>query len=269
MKTKHDPEGAAGLPPRSRGRSKPTSFRALAPLVAAIAGIPGFAAADPIVPARFPLAPGDVWTYESTSGQTANVLTAEQFTFHDQTVYRMVGYLFNFSNADVLFFDEDGMTKELNPELVIPGGDLPRGHATVPLLAGIWYPWSKPEQGVEIPRYGSDCIHGSTGHIAGGKTVKVQAGVFQNAIEIVYDRQPCADHCVMAETFVPGIGLVERRVSTFVGEVRWGLSAAIVGGQQIGIPTQPAERLASGRDLATAPPLREGTWGAIKAAFAR
>jgi hypothetical protein len=100
----------------------------------------------------------------------------------------------------------------------------------------------------------------------GGEEVTVPAGDFTNAISIRYDTHPCADQDLVSETFVPGVGLVARSVSTFIGEERWALTSAIVDGQLIGLPNEMSWQ---GRRAAESAPQAPETWGRVKAAFAR
>jgi hypothetical protein len=215
------------------------------------------ARADPFAPASFPLAIGDRWTYVAEGGRQAEVQVSDSFQDGDQTIYRMQGYLFTFSTADVLFFDDQGMTAEMNPE---------RQEEPTPRQSGLWYPWSDPGRRVEIPPFAPDCIHGTGGRITTDDVVSVPAGQFTDVITIHYDTHPCADQDLVSESFAPGIGLVARSVRTFLGEERWVLASATIDGQLIGNVDEPgAEGRQSGAPVAAATP---ATWGSVKAVFA-
>jgi hypothetical protein len=167
------------------------------------------------------------------------------------------GYLFAFSTADVLFFDDQGMTTEMVAE---------QQEGQISRRSGIWYPWSNLGRRVTIPPFAPDCIHGTGGSIQTGDVVSVPAGQFTNAITIRYDTHPCADQDLVSESFAPGIGLVARSVSTFLGEARWALVSATIDGQQIGNVNDPgAEARRSGAPVASETP---ATWGSVKAVFA-
>jgi len=215
------------------------------------------ARADPFAPAPFPLGVGDRWTYVAEGGRRAEVQVSDSFQNGDKTVYRVEGYLFTFSTADVLFFDEQGMTAEMNVE---------RQGEQVPAESGIWYPWSDLGRRVQIPAFAADCIHGTGGAILTDDVVSVPAGQFMNVITIRYDTHPCADQDLVSETFAPGIGLVSRTVRTFAGEERWALASATIDGQLIGnVNEAGAEARRSGAPTAAATP---ATWGSVKAVFA-
>jgi len=221
-------------------------------------GLVPLARADPFAPVSFPLNVGDKWSYVGDRGQRADVHVSETFQYGDWTIYRMQGYLFGFSTADVLFFDDQGMTAELDPD---------RHEEQFPVLSGVWYPWSNHESRVEIPPFAPDCIHGTSGNFTtgGDDVVSVPAGQFTNPVTITYDTHPCADQDLVSETFVPGIGLVARTVRTFVGEQRWELVSATIDGQLIGVAGSEARQSGNGAPTASASP---ATWGSVKAVFA-
>jgi hypothetical protein len=224
--------------------------------LAGMAWLPRTAAADPFAPEPFPLAVGNEWNYENARGQRAQVRVTDSFT-QDHTIYVVQGYLFGFSNAQIMFYNnESGTTMEVAS---IEGGARP--------LVGAWYPWFEPGRRVEIPRFSNDCIHGSGGNLGtDAETVSIPGVTFDNARIIRYDRHPCADQDLMSEVFVPGIGLVARTVNTFVGETRWVLTSAIIDGQPIGPFEDPGGH---GRAGAPTPTQGDDTWGEVKAAFAQ
>ena len=260
MKTQNWPSDRRG----AASSASPVGRRGLiVPLITAAmlcaTGLVPLARADPFAPVAFPLNVGDKWTYRGESGREVDVQVVETFEYADWTVYRMRGYLFTFSTADVLFFDDGGMTSELDPD---------SHQEQFPRPSGVWYPWSDHERRVEIPPFTPDCIHGTSGSFMTGSDVVVPAGQFTNAVTITYDTHPCADQDLVSETFVPGIGLVARTVRTFVGEERWELASATIDGQLIGVGGgQSAEtrHSAGAAPVAAASP---ATWGSVKAVFA-
>jgi hypothetical protein len=265
---KQIPPARDSEPPRANGRRRWVGTAGLISLIQLVVGalIPGQAVADPVANALFPLSIGDTWNYETASRRLAQVRITDRFQYRDHEVYRVQGYLFGFSDADVLFFsDRNGMIAELNPGLASVGDAPGRPHTVLPLISGIWYPWSDLGRRVQIPQFAPDCIHGTSGEMKNGDLVEVPAGEFTDALTIRYDTHPCADQDLISESFAPGIGLVARTVSTFVGEERWALTSAMVSGLAIGLPGDPS----GGRGSAAAPVRGTQTWGAIKAAFAR
>jgi hypothetical protein len=256
-----DRRGAAGLASPVERHLK---LGLILPLVTAAmlcaTGLVPLARADPFAPVSFPLNVGDKWTYRSESGRQADVQIGERFEYGDWTVYRMQGYLFTFSTDDVLFFDDQGMTSELQPD---------SHQEQFPRPSGVWYPWNDHERRVEIPSFAPDCIHGTSGSFTTSiDVVSVPAGEFANAVTITYDTHPCADQDLVSETFVPGIGLVARTVRTFVGEERWELASATIDGQLIGGAGGPSSETRQGGSGAPAAATSPATWGSVKAAFA-
>jgi hypothetical protein len=123
--------------------------------------------------------------------------------------------------------------------------------------SALWYPWT--DMGlVTIPLLASeDCMRGSVGIMYHIEEITVPAGTFHDGFLIRYDWVPCCDSGLVSETFIAGVGLVERKVLTLAGVRTWALERAFVGGQWIGGSSAP-------RTLATG----ESTWGSIKASFA-
>lgn len=213
----------------------------------------------------FPLHTGARWVYVVTERDgsehlgrsvTEQVTVASSFKQGNDEVFRIGNYMFRFSPEELqLFHDERGYTMELYGDQV-----------------GLWYPLFFPYGPlsilVQLPAFGDDCMHGSTGSSVAVGQVSVPAGIFNQAITIAYDLCPCLDMGLVSETFAPGVGLIRRRLVTFQGEEVWSLQYAEVNGQIIGDPgIDPAEGRAN-------PPANPGssttasTWGAIKSAFA-
>jgi hypothetical protein len=259
-----DRRGAAGLASQVERFRKGGSIVPLITVVILCAtGLVPLARADPFAPVSFPLNVGDKWTYVAERGQRADVRVSETFEYGDWTVYRTQGYLFGFSTADVLFFDDQGNTAELSPD---------SHQEQMPRPSGIWYPWTDHESRVEIPAFAPDCIHGTSGNfIPGGSggDVVVPAGHFMNAVTINYDTHPCADQDLVSESFVPGIGLVARTVRTFVGEQRWELASATIDGQLIGPAGGPGSETRQSEGGAPDAGTSPATWGSVKAVFAQ
>lgn len=253
-----DRRGAAGLASLVERYRKGLIVPLITVAMLCATGLVPLARADPFAPASFPLNMGDKWTYVAERGQRADVQVSDRFEFGDWTVYRMQGYLFTFSTADVLFFDDQGMTAELHPD-----------DQHLPRPSGIWYPWSDHERLVEIPPFAPDCIHGTSGSfMTRGDVVLVPAGRFTNAVTITYDTHPCADQDLVSESFVPGIGLVARTVRTFRGDERWELASATIDGQPIGVADEPNSGSRHSGDGAPAAAVSPATWGSVKAVFA-
>jgi hypothetical protein len=120
----------------------------------------------------------------------------------------------------------------------------------------LWYPWT--DMGlVSLPLLVSDdCLRGATGIMYHIEEITVPAGTFHDGFMVRYDSVPCCDSGLVSETFIAGVGLVERKVLTFAGVQTWVLTRGFVGGQWIGGTT--------GRSLA----VDSSTWGSIKASFA-
>lgn len=66
-----------------------------------------------------------------------------------------------------------------------------------------------------------------------GETVKTPAGEFVNAILIAYPPDRCADAGLTSEAYAAGVGLVERRSTSFAGERVMQLVRARVGGVNV------------------------------------
>jgi hypothetical protein len=109
-----------------------------------------------------------------------------------------------------------------------------------------------------------DCVHGMRGRVTQvGKAVTVPAGSFSSAIIITYDEHPCCDDQIISETFVPGVGLVQRTVARLPGVQEWSLCFAIVDGKVIGTP----EICSPVAPLPQAAAVETATWGTVKATF--
>lgn len=180
-------------------------------------------------PSYFPLHDGDRWVYavtessydEERGGQIVEVNITGSRTIGERQVYHLDNYMFPISDNQTEFFNE-----------------LP-GHATELMgrQSGLWYPWSQfgaTDVRISIPEFGDDCLHGSQGMYVRLSTVRVPAGTFQQAATIRYDSTPCVDLGLAREVLAPEVGLIERTVTTFVGEVTWSLVYANVGGKTWG-----------------------------------
>jgi hypothetical protein len=180
-------------------------------------------------PSYFPLHDGDRWVYVVTEsphnqqggGQVAEVNITGSHTIGDRQVYHLDNYMFPISDNQTEFFNE-----------------LP-GHATELMgrQSGLWYPWSQfgaTDVRISLPEFDDDCVHGSEGLYVGLSTVSVPAGTFHQAATIRYDSTPCADLGLAREVLAPEVGLLERTVTTLVGEVTWSLVYAKVGGKTWG-----------------------------------
>lgn len=208
---------------------------------------PLFAAGD-VSNSYFPLAPKNIWVYSVVDGGGTAPAGMEQIVaitgsnmIEGKEMCLTNNYGFGVNNEPVEFFtDDQGKTCEHKDGKF-----------------ALWYPWT--DMGlVRLPLLVTDdCMRGSTGimyHIEG---ITVPAGTFHDGFMVRYDSVPCCDSGPVSETFIAGVGLVERKVLTFAGEQTWALTRAFVDGKWIGgSPT--------GRTLATG----ESTWGSIKASFA-
>jgi hypothetical protein len=89
--------------------------------------------------------------------------------------------------------------------------------------------------------------------------VVVPAGTFARSVTIYYEGGACLDRRVVAETLVPGVGLVRRVVAHMTpgGEIMesWALCQALVNSQFYGNDCLGQGALA---------PVDQTTWGAIK-----
>jgi hypothetical protein len=216
----------------------------------------------------FPLHVSDTWVYvvsERDGSESRDMSGVEQvrvassFKPGPNEVFRVENYAFRLSPAELQFFhDERGYTMELFGEEV-----------------GLWYPFffrlGPSSILVQLPDFGDDCMHGSSGSSVALGPVSVPAGTFHEAITIAYDQGPCMDLGLVSETFAPEVGLIQRRLSTLHGEEIWSLQYAQVNGQIIGGPIHSATAgaswsptLGSKRTTSTT-----STWGAIKSSFAR
>jgi hypothetical protein len=226
-----------------------------------------FASPGPAPSSYLPLEVGNRWTYVLTDGEPGG-LTGSASRRHEvrvggtrriagRDVFLVENYLFRFVPADVEFFnDKLGHTVETRVDEDSDGA--PR--------TGSWYPWSDPDAGVALPEFVLDCFHGSAGTFyPGDPTHSVPAGTFGNVLTIEYTEHPCQDGGVLSESFAFGIGLIERRISTFAGVETWVLEHAVLGGLSVPATGRPA--------VAGSPPLDRGagerSWGAIKSTFVR
>jgi len=215
----------------------------------------------------FPLHTGARWVYVVTqrdgseprgTSVTEQVTVTSSFKQGKNEVFRIENYMFRFSPEELqLFHDERGYTMELYGDQV-----------------GLWYPlfflYGPLSILVQLPAFGDDCMHGSTGSSVALGPVSVPAGTFNQAITIAYDQGPCVDMALVSETFAPEVGLIQRRLVTFQGEEIWSLQSAEVNGQIIG--GRGTNRAADASIRLPANPgssTTASTWGAIKSAFAQ
>lgn len=67
--------------------------------------------------------------------------------------------------------------------------------------------------------------------VSRNRTIETIAGKFYNCVVISY-KGKCADTGIVEETFSPGIGLVQRKTESIMGEITWNLISCQVGGQE-------------------------------------
>ena len=212
----------------------------------------------------FPLRVGNTWVYVLEDGlsdaqwiaggrpaTTHEVRVDARADVGGQEVFSMTNYLFRFIPSDVWFFnDSEGNTAELRT-------------TNRPPEIGPWYSWSDPSLPVELPDFIADCFHGSRGHFLPVHTLSVPAGTFEEVWTVEYDTHPCFDSAVLSESFAPGVGLIQRRILTFLGDEVWSLQSAVVNDVQL-------REIADKVDAAAAPSTATvaTTWGAIKSSYA-
>ena len=175
----------------------------------------------------FPLNEGDIWVYARETagpGSEMSVEVTDRYELDGRIIHVMEGYTLPHSIGPLHFYEETpGTTREVRDG-----------------RAGTWYPWSRLSSSkhlpVEIPELADDCIHGTSGSMTGFGSVTVPVGTFAHAITITYDTHPCADVAVVREVFAPGVGLIERTASSFLGEETWSLVYAEVGGETWSAP---------------------------------
>jgi hypothetical protein len=205
-------------------------------------------AGDDLTQSYFPLAAKNLWTYTMSEvvgpggvGAVEMVAIAGSNMIDGKEICLANNYGFGVHAEPIEFFtDDQGKTCEYKEGKF-----------------GLWYPWT--DMGlVSLPLLASDdCMRGSTGIMYHIEEITVPAGTFHDGFMVRYDWVPCCDSGLVSETFIAGVGLVERKVLTFAGVRTWALTRAFVGGKWLDAPS-------TGRALATG----ESTWGAIKASFA-
>lgn len=222
---------------------------------------------NPEVP-LFSLAAGNRWTYVCVGAEDAavyeEVRVAEQVRNGSARMSRIENFMFPVGSQDLLFYnDRCAKTCEVNP--LFPGVQ-GRPSTALPLSAP-WYPCKfgcALGGAIELPRMETDCTHGARGLITQiGAPITVPAGHFESSITITYYEHPCCDDQVLTETFVPGVGLVQRTVARLPGTQEWSLCFALVEGKLIGSPDGCRPESETPRATAT----EVTTWGTLKAMF--
>ena len=193
-------------------------------------------------PSYFPLHKGDFWMYVVTSSgggpggrgtpEVAEVTVTGYVRIGETVLYQVENYLFPVSDRRAYFINRSpGETREVVNE-----------------SSGLWYPYwrfSMPEETlIKLPSFYDDCVGGSSGSSSRPGTVTVPAGTFEGAATISYDTIPCGDRGFVREVLAPGVGLIQRTITSFVGEVTWSLAYAEVGGRVWGNP--PSSRPSAG-----------------------
>jgi len=196
---------------------------------------------DGIPSSYFPIALKNQWEYVTVASddrtQTATVQVVGSDLVNGKAVYLTSNYGFGFVTEPIEFLTDDlGRTCE---------------HYDGKFA--VWYPWMQRAP-VFVPTFGvQDCMRGASGVMYRISEITVPAGTFQDAFRVTYQSVPCSDAGLVSETFVRGIGLVERQVMTFTGIQTWQLASAFV---------QPGRG-----PLDRALPISDATWGGIKATF--
>jgi hypothetical protein len=195
-----------------------------------------------IVESYFPIALKNQWEYVMVGADDRLVNESVQVVGSDlvngKEVYLTSNYGFGFVTEPIEFLTDDmGRTCEHREGKF-----------------AVWYPWMQ-RGAVFIPTFGiDDCMRGASGIMYRIAEIKVPAGTFQDAFRVTYQSVPCSDAGLVSETFVRGIGLVERQVMTFTGIQTWQLASANLQPDVLG-------------SLDGALPVSASTWGGIKAAF--
>lgn len=244
------------------GRAVPWAWMLLTSLVlAAVAGPSAAAPSGESSPSYFPLHEGDRWVYVLTEGWPSDlpapppvvVEVTTSYVHQGSRIFVMENYGFPMDSGALGFYrDRSGNTVELRAD-----------------ASGLWYPW-RDRAKVVLPELAIDCIHGHRGAFDEQAEVgAVAAGTAINALTIRYDYQPCADSGMVRETFALGIGLIERRVLSFLGEHTWSLQSALIDDIPFGDRGATPAGAAGVMVLPGPTPAQPSTWGAIKAAFQR
>lgn len=210
-----------------------------------------------------PLNAGNRWSYVNRDFTVSiDVLVTEHIDANGLHADRVENFLFPVGTEDVLFYkDRCGRTCELNPRFVAgPARPSPQES-----LGDRWYPCRDGctcGTAMQLPTIGSSPLHGIKAKLhAIGRPITVPAGTFPWSVTVDYDWQPSTTQ-VAADVFVPGVGLVQRTVSTPGGRTEvYSLYLAIIGPNAVGDP-----------NFALYPPgcqaaVQMTTWGAVKAAF--
>jgi hypothetical protein len=223
-----------------------------------------FAIPDDVIHQYFPLHVGDRWVYVKTAVQNIDpepqdpyamqeVETISSYRHEGRTIFRMRNYTFGLAASELDFFnDQNGRVIEMAMG-----------------QAGTWYHWDPAGSTIELPAFGSDCVHGSLGIGFGLATAATPAGTWDECLVIEYRSTPCQEVGLVREVFAPGLGLVERTVRTTVGRETWSLKYAAINGYEFGgVAIDPLPELRPADQENAAMPVAESTWGAIKSAYA-
>jgi len=190
----------------------------------------------------FPIALKNQWEYVAVGADdrlaTESVQVVGSDLVNGKEVYLTSNYGFGFVTEPIEFLTDDlGRTCEHRDGKF-----------------AVWYPWMQ-RAAVSLPTFGiDDCMRGASGIMYRVAEITVPAGTFQDAFRVTYQSVPCSDAGLVSETFVRGIGLVERQVMTFTGIQTWQLAS---------VNLQPGGFVPLGGTL----PVSASTWGGIKATF--
>jgi hypothetical protein len=160
----------------------------------------------------FPLAVGNQWVYRSSSIVPLDPLVIEVTgtqTFDGRPYYRVQGF---------------------------PGGAVFLRHTDVGTLVAynqtarreeMWVAFGSPE-GTPFDSAMDQC---SPRGVVASRSARYRGplGEFDNGLRITYPPAACADAGLTADTFLPGVGLVERRQTSFAGEIVFELIYARLG----------------------------------------
>jgi len=158
----------------------------------------------------FPLQVGNTWIYQAGGSIRTEPWTVEisgTQTINGQEYFKVDGFpgvqYLRKNDAGTLILYDEGAKKE---------------KTWVPFSAATGEAWR-----TEI----DDC--NNTGVITGRNTaINVPAGSFRDGLRVAYSMTRCADAGLTNETFLPGIGLAERRETSFTGERIYALTYARV-----------------------------------------
>jgi hypothetical protein len=161
----------------------------------------------------FPLHEGNQWIWRSSDRLSQDVVTAEisQKAVFDGREYAMItGF---FGRTAWVRMDPNGTLRAYDPQTK---------------TEEVWADFAAPEGG----SYRTQMVECSPKATVKSKAAqfKGRVGESQAAFEIVYPPQQCADAGLTTETYLPYIGLVERKETTFAGPKRYELIYARIGG---------------------------------------